>query len=330
MSIIAHNFVNRARVMPTSNIETLVKEIAAESMRVLDKTGTPPLPCYYVQAFTDVVMRYSPDEQRAIDKLIKENETMPTNNVAESLDFARETLQEYSETATKIKEMVLSDTVLDLTKLNQETYVSATILEELRAHYSSLSVEIKKAEMTIVKLESDLEKIEMDSFVDPLTRLRSPMLLKRQLAQILEFGQNRNLDLWVTLITIDDYEKLKETYGYVVMEKVILFIAKSLQGTIRSDNKVYRYNDRPAWEGVFCVVFNRMDKQGAYMAAGRARSRVEASKLVYAGKLINVTLSAAVVPHLAADTVETIMNRAESALERIAEREANSVYVIED
>ena len=184
--------------------------------------------------------------------------------------------------------------------------------------------------MTIVKLESDLEKIEMDSFVDPLTRLRTQTLLRRQLAQILEFGQNRNLDLWVTLVAIDDYETLKETCGYEVMEKVILFVSKSLQGTLRIDNKVYRYNEKPAYEGVFCVVFNRMDKQGAYMAAGRVRARVEASKLVYATKLINVTLSAVLVPHVAEDTVESILNRAEAALARIADREANSIYVIED
>jgi PleD family two-component response regulator len=107
-------------------------------------------------------------------------------------------------------------------------------------------------------------------------------------------------------------------------------LSKSLQGTIRSDNKIYRYNEKHNMEGVFCVVFNRMDRQGAYLAAGRVRGRVEASKLVYAEKVIGVTLSAVIVPHKAGDSYQLLCTRAEKALESIELKDKNSIYVIED
>jgi diguanylate cyclase (GGDEF)-like protein len=318
--------------MATIELDKIAKDISREALSLLAKTDVPALPPYYAKAFSDVARKYGDEIESELNKrLVSLDATTYGKYLEESFIFARKTLKEYSGSASRLKEIADGrEAAFDLNKLESENVISEGILGDLKSYFSDLTCEVKKAEETIGKLESDLNKIEAESFVDPLTRLRTPMLLKRQLEQILESGFNRNLDLWVSLFTIDDYYRLKDEYGYVVMEKVLLFIAKSLQGTIRSENKIYRYNESPKNESVFCVVFNRMDKQNAYLAAGRVRVRVEASKLVYNEKVIAVTISAALAPHRIADTVESISFRAEAGLLATIANKKNAICVFDD
>ena len=315
--------------MTHEEFDNTIKDISQEAIDLLNRTGTPALPPYYMRAFVDVLNKRSVEIEEEVTKHLGQfDQNNAGKTTEESLDFARLTLHEYGQTTSKLKDIVLDkDAFLDLKKLESDPNISVSIIDELKAHYSGISTELKKAESTLVELENSLEKIEMGSFIDPLTRLRTPILLKRQLTQILEAGFNRNLDLWVALMKIDNYDQLKEENGYLVMEKIILFITKSLQGTVRSDNHIYRYNDQPHHEHIFCVVFNRMDKQGAYLAVDRVRSRVEASRLVYAQKVINITVSATIVTHQIADTAELLCARADKALSVF---EGNNVIVAND
>ncbi|MDR3162833.1 MAG: GGDEF domain-containing protein [Helicobacteraceae bacterium] len=319
--------------MVLSDLEENVKRISRETLELLEKTNTPALPCYYSKAFADLVKKCDKEIAEEISKRAEQLEILTVNkSLEESIYFAHSSLREYSETTIKLREIMSSQgATLDLATLESDQLVPVSIVDELRAQYIGLTSEIKKAESTILKLENDLEKIEMNSFVDPLTRLRTSTFLRRHLEQILEAGHNRNLDLWIAMFTIDNYEQLKDHFGYVVMEKVLLFMAKSLQATIRSDNRIYRYDEKKqGYESIFCVVFNRMDKQGAYVASGRVRSRVEASKLVYADQVVNVTISAAIVPHRAADTVDLLCRRAENTLDLLPKLGTNAIHVIED
>lgn len=314
--------------MVPSEANLLIKELCKEALALLEKTATPPLPPYYAKAFMEVA---GAREGEAIGEVMArlgriDAVAKQEKSLEDSVALARSTIHEYTSSTSRLKNIASDqEAILDLKKLESEALIPLSILEELRQNYSSLSDEIKKAEMTILKLEDDLEKVELETFVDPLTRLRTPVLLKRQLEQILEAGQDKNLDLWLALVSIDDYEKLKDEYGYVVMEKVLLFMAKSLQNTIRTENRIYRYN-----EPTFAVVFNRMDKPGVHAAAERVRHRVEVSKLVYSEKVINVTISVVIVSHHAGDVPEGIRARAEKALDSLAGQPGNAVHIMEE
>lgn len=314
--------------MVPSEANLLISELCKEALALLEKTATPALPPYYAKAFMEVAA--SRDGEAIAEVMARlgriDASAKQEKSLEESVALARSTIHEYTSSTTRLKNIASDQgAILDLKNLESDTLIPLSILEELRQNYSSLSDEIKKAEMTILKLEDDLEKTELETFIDPLTRLRTPVLLKRQLEQILEAGQDKNLDLWLSLVNIDDYERLKSEYGYVVMEKVLLFMAKSLQNTIRAENRIYRYG-----ESLFGVVFNRMDKAGVHAAAERVRHRVEVSKLVYSEKVINVTISIVIVPHQEGDTPESFRLRVEKALDSLAGQPGNGVHIIEE
>lgn len=315
--------------MITVELDKLAKDVSSEAFNALEKTGTPPLPPYYAKAFSDAMRRYAPEEQSELSKrcsLIDEAAAREIR-LEESFVFARKTLNEYSNSVSRLKEQ---ERAFDLSALETDDFVSASILDEMKSYINAVVSETRKAENAIGALESELDVIETRSFVDPLTRLRTRAALKYQLERILQAGCDRDLDLWTALVAIDDYDRLKEELGYVVMEKILLFTAKSLTGMLRSDNRVYRYGEGQENEGAFCVVFNRVDRQEAYFAVKRVSARVESSRLVYKDKVINVTLSAALSPHRAADDWETIRDRAEKTLAKSLSQSKNAVSVFED
>ncbi|MDR2034556.1 MAG: diguanylate cyclase [Helicobacteraceae bacterium] len=317
--------------MATIELDKIARDISREALELLDRTATPALPLYYAKAFSDVAEKYGAQIERELNDRYLNPDSAAHKSLELSLELARDTLLEYSTSALRFKDIANErESALDLKKLESDAAIPAAILEEIKLHFGELNGEVKKAEETIVRLESDLNKVEVDSYVDSLTRLRTPMLLKRQLGQILEVGLNRNLDLWIALAAIDNYHDLKEKYGYVVTDKILLFIAKSLQGSIRSDNRIYRYNENSKHENVFCVVFNRSDQEQARLAIKRVQSRVETSKLVYQDKIIDVTIGAALIAHRAADTAESICARAEATLRKALKQEKNAVLILEN
>ena len=309
--------------MVPSEANILINEISKEAFALLEKTSTPALPPYYAKAFMEVAAsKESEAVAEVMARLGRIDATMrQEKSLEESVGLARSTIHEYATSTTRLKNIASDQgAILDLKELEKDAIVPLAVVEELRQNYSVLSNEIKKAEMTILKLEDDLDKVEMDTFVDPLTRLRMPVLLDRQLEQIFEAGKTRDLDCWLILVAIDQFEEFKEEHGYVVMEKVLLFMSKSLQNTIRSENRIYRYG-----EPTFAVVFNRLDRDAVHAAMERVRHRVEVSKLVYSEKVINITITAAGIAHKAGDTPGVLRAKAEKALARMPQ--SNSITI---
>jgi diguanylate cyclase (GGDEF)-like protein len=312
-------------LVATIEVGKIAKDISREALAALEKTDTPALPPYYAMAFSDAARKRGSNEQS--ERYLRlDDESMREHRLEESFLFARKALNEYANSVGRLKNR---ENALDLSKLEADE-ISAVFADEIKSYVDAVARETRKAEASIGALEGELGVIEAQSFVDPLTRLRTPAILKYQLERILQIGLNRDLDLWIALFAIDDYAQIKEEYGYMVAEKILLFTAKSLLGTLRSDNRVYRYNEDWQNESVFCAVFNRADKQGALLATERVRSRIEASKLVYNEKIISVTVSAALSPHRAGDDEKTIRDRAEKTLSKALSQGKNAIIVYEN
>lgn len=312
--------------MTQTDTNQLIKELSNEALKTLDKTATPPLPPYYAKAFLEsTALRDNETISEVMARLGKiDLAAKYEESLEESVALARNSLFEYSTSTNRLKNIASdSSAILHLESLSPDMPALSTTIEELKRNYALLNDEIKKAELTIMRLEEDLEKAELETFIDPLTRLRTRVLLDRQLEQIFANKEDGKEDLWVSLINIDNYDNLKDEYGYAVMEKIILFMTKSLQNTVRTENKIYRYS-----ESGFAVVFNRMEKEGVLSATERIRQRVEVSKLVYAEKIISITITIAITPSKAGDTREIIKARVQKAIDSLKMDLGNTVKIV--
>lgn len=312
--------------MLVNDTNQIIKEISKEALEALDKTATPALPPYYAKAFLEVTAQKENsvvnDVMTRLGKidLVKKNE----DTLEESVAIARNSLLEYSTSTNRLKHIASDNSaLLNLENLSPEVPALGKTLEELKRNYTLLNDEIRKAEVTIMKLEEDLEKAELETFIDPLTRLRTRVLLDKQLDAIFAGKENGKEDMWLALVEIDNYDNLSAEHGYAVMEKIVLFMAKSLQNTIRSENRIYR-----AHENCFAIVFNRMEKDAVVAAAERIRQRVEVSKLVYAEKIISITVTMVLSSSKKDDTTRSIKQRVYAALDDLKTELGNTIKIV--
>lgn len=304
----------------------IIKEISKEALDTLEKTATPALPPYYAKAFLETTAQKENDVVSEVMARLGKIDLSGKNeeSLEESVALARNSLLEYSTSTNRLKHIASDNSaILNLENLSPEVPALGQTVEELKRNYALLNDEIKKAEMTIMKLEEDLEKAELESFIDPLTRLRTRVLLDKQLESIFSGKNGDKDDLWLALVEIDNYDKLSSEHGYVVMEKIVLFMAKSLQNTIRSENRIYR-----ASENSFAIVFNRMEKDAVVAAAERIRQRVEVSKLVYAEKIISVTITMVLSASKDGDSAKILKERAQKALDGLKTELGNSIKIV--
>lgn len=309
--------------MSRKEINRLVDQICKEALARLEKTGTPPFPAYFAKAFRDVAESRSDEYAAEVRAQLAtmETEERTSRVLDETVNLARNSISAYSDSTTKVKEIAgEQEAILDLDGLEASGGDGVKILKEVKACQESLSSELRVAEAKIADLEKVLAKSESDAFIDPLTKLMTEPMLDHQLESILKVGDDRDLDLYVMEVEVDDFEAVKEEFGYVVGEKILIFLSKSLQNSIRSENRIYRKG-----ASTFIVVLNRSDHQEAVMVAGRVKQRVEASKLVYAEKIINITVSVGLARHRAGDDGAALKERASQLLQTASRQGGSTV-----
>lgn len=312
--------------MVPNDTNEIIKEISKEALAILEKTSTPALPPYYAKAFLEVTAQKSNEVVAEVMARLGKIDfsSKHEENLEESVALARNSLLEYSTSTNRLKNIASDNgAILNLENISPDAPTLDKTLEDLKRNHALLNDEIKKAEVTILKLEEDLEKAELETFIDPLTRLRTRVLLDKQLDMIFSGKENDKDDMWLGIVEIDHYDRLSSEYGYAVMEKIVLFMSKSLQNTVRSENRIYRSD-----ENRFTIVFNRMEKDAVVAAAERIRQRVEVSKLVYAEKIIGVTISMVLTSCNKDDTATSIKDRALSAINELKIESKNTIKVV--
>ena len=316
--------------MTKEELYRVVETISTRALEKLKATQTPPYPAYYRQAFMDAANDISDEQFQEIFAQQKRSEesVQLQELLDETTQVAKESINEYTTSTHNVKAIASEQkNILDLATVKPEEGSTevADILSDLMGCHSNLEREVKRAETRIAELELELEKAEMAASRDPVTRLPNAKMLDHHLTRILEVGEARNLDLFVLYVGINDFDAVNDQFGYVVGEKVLIFLAKTLQNSLRAENRVFKYD-----QNIFTVVLNRSDREEAEAVANRIKQRVEVSKLIYSEKIINITVSIGVVPHKEGDTLQTIKERSLKTLEAAQADGQGNVVIAEE
>jgi diguanylate cyclase (GGDEF)-like protein len=116
-------------------------------------------------------------------------------------------------------------------------------------------------------------------------------------------------DVHLYMIDIDDFKSINDTYGHIVGDKVLIFLANILRKTLREGDKIYRYGGEE-----FVVVLNRIQRSECLKVAQRIVSLVDINKLIYKELNVNVTISLGITSLKDDDTPDSFIARADKAL----------------
>ncbi|MBU0632674.1 GGDEF domain-containing protein [bacterium] len=222
-------------------------------------------------------------------------------------DLAQESIIQYDNTNKKFEELASKQKQTIIECKNPLIDINE-ITDKFNVIQNHMLDEVHKANSMIADLTHKVEKLEKTSQLDHLTKVYNRKVLSEHLAAICKH-LNFTKDIHLFMIDIDDFKVINDTYGHVVGDKVLIFLANILRKTLRDGDKVYRYGGEE-----FIVVLNRIKKDECLKVANRIVSLMRTNKLIYKELNINVTVSLGATTLVDGDTPDTFVARADKAL----------------
>jgi len=122
---------------------------------------------------------------------------------------------------------------------------------------------------------------------------------------------------WLGTIVIDNFPLLNDRHGHLIMEEVTLLVARLMNNTFRTHDRLYRFGSDQ-----FSVLFHCPDEALALGAFERMRANVEKFNFPQVGR---VTICAGFTRILADDSPSTALERAEQAIDFAQKNGRNKV-----
>jgi len=192
---------------------------------------------------------------------------------------------------------------------HNETIDIPSITEKFNSIQTDMIDEIQKANYIIEKLSTQIESLERDSKIDSLTKVFNRRALTAHLENICSH-MNIPYEFHVLILDVDDFKIINETYGHIAGDKILIFIANILKKTLRDGDKIFRYGGEE-----FVLILNRIDLTHCEKIATRILELISKNTLLFKGQSINVTVSIGSTVLTKSDTPESLLERANTALD---------------
>lgn len=182
------------------------------------------------------------------------------------------------------------------------------ISEKFNDIQSHLSDEVTRANEVIHALLEQVKTLEVKTSLDPLTKTFNRYALHEHLRSLLE-KENLDFDIFALMIDADNFKMINDQFGHIAGDKVLIFLAKLFKKALRDGDRVYRFGGEE-----FIILLNRTDLEGAKLVAERLLTLCRNNKPLFQNQQITVTLSIGMTQLRQDDTIDTIIERSDTAL----------------
>lgn len=152
------------------------------------------------------------------------------------------------------------------------------LLARTRAH--------ARLDQTTRKLEETSTALEEQTAVDPLTQLHSRRYFLQRGVQDLAYAKRHQSDLSIVRIDIDNFRPLYKKYGDQVSDQILVWLAKILTATCRTEDTVARIGG-----GEFAILAPSSGRMQAAVLCERVRTAVAAEPFKGDGVSVPLTVS---------------------------------------
>ena len=219
--------------------------------------------------------------------------------------------------------------VLNLTNLDEITERLTQLSAKLRETIKKTQRELKKTREELGKnakiieqLKVELEKYKEMAVVDELTGILNRRGILDMLAKEISRAERFKLPLSITMIDIDNFKSVNDSYGHLTGDKVLRAMAQIIKSNIRSIDLFGRYGGEE-----FLLVFPNTPKENAKIAAEKLRREIESHKFKYKNEEFRITISAGVAEYNYGDDVKSLISKADEALYKAKSFGKNRVEV---
>lgn len=155
----------------------------------------------------------------------------------------------------------------------------------------------------------ETERLRKLSITDWLTELHNHSYSRRCLSAALDRAQREGAPLCVMMADLDHFKKINDTHGHLIGDEVLRIAAARMVSGSRSGDRVARYGGEE-----FLFILQDTDIAEGADVAERVRARIN-SDLVHCGETsLNVTMSLGLAQAREDDSVDDLIERADTAL----------------
>lgn len=164
-----------------------------------------------------------------------------------------------------------------------------------------------------------LQAIQL-AHTDPLTGVLNRSTLHTVFKKEVALTQRQHNDLTLLMLDIDFFKTINDTHGHAAGDKALVALTKSLEDTARESDHIFRLGGEE-----FAILLNSTDLKGANLLAERLRKAVQKISVDHQGQDFGLTVSIGLSHYQENDTLDTLMQRADSALYQAKESGRNKV-----
>jgi diguanylate cyclase (GGDEF)-like protein len=312
-----------------ATITDQINEIGDSAFKKLKELSIPLYPKYYHDTFIDEL---SKSDNPSLIGLSKQHSYLfSLGNNEESInevsfELAKISLEKFEEANTNLKK-ISDENIIDVSKIKNdyERVNTQTVIDSFSSFQNKILEELKNADETIIKLKLEIDKLEKESHIDPLTKAYNRRVFSKDIKEILNAIEDKeNIDMFLILFDADDFKNINDSYGHIAGDKTLIFLTKLIQSSIRKGTKVYRYGGEE-----FILILNRVTLEESIKSVKRIVKEVDESKLFYKGHDIHLTISAGIAKYKTGDSSETLIEKADRALYEAKKAGKNCVKVVE-
>ncbi len=325
--------------MYTAAKQAETKAILQTTIPQMNQLGIPVTPQNY-----DIWYRYVSGENCGLSTVIDDmiardeqftEETMNTlheqfsNNVhQDELEELREELQSLvTEMYKSVGEIAgqsngLSDTLIDSALLMSSAdsvqdirdIISQVVSDtrEFGEKSAKLGGQFDKAQQEMAVMRKTLTSLQNEIRRDELTGIPNRKAFDEMIEKQISLGKRKNRPFSLFMIDIDHFKAVNDTYGHIIGDEILKFIARRLDMRLRTEDMIARFGGEE-----FTAILPETKLIDAVIVANALREYFSKTRLTRDTEpktIGQVTISIGVAEYKTGETIKDIIARADAAL----------------
>jgi len=162
---------------------------------------------------------------------------------------------------------------------------------------------------TIIALHKQNQRVEQTVLFDPLTGIGNRSHIEGKIKFTLEDYRSHGVPFGILFVDIDHFKEFNDTYGHLLGDKVLRFVANSLRQNLRFTDSCGRWGGEE-----FIALILDTEKERLRSVAEKLRSLVEHSGVAESGKVLRITISIGATLVRPSDSYESLIKRADEMM----------------